>query len=82
VHATCLPLPFKGEGLEADWCHGRQHSQNCPMTFAAIITPVAAAVAWLLLRRVDKQLAPDIIDLAVVVMVSLAAALTLGDAAF
>ena len=52
------------------------------MTIAAIITAVAAAIAWLLLRRVHKHLAPDIIDLAVVVMVSLTAALTLGDAAF
>jgi hypothetical protein len=49
---------------------------------AAVITAVAATVAWLLLRRVGARLAPGIFDLAVVVLVSLAAALTLGDAAF
>ena len=48
----------------------------------AVVTVVAATVAWLCLRRVDKRLAPDIIDLIVVVMVSLTAALTLSGPVF
>ena len=52
------------------------------MVIVAVSTVVAATVAWLVLRRVGAGLAPGIFDLAVVVMVSLAAALMLGEAAF
>jgi len=52
------------------------------VVIVAVVTAAAAAVAWLLLRGVNRRLGPDPFDLAVVVMVSLAAALTLGDAAF
>ena len=49
---------------------------------AAVITAVLAAVAWLRVRGVRRKGAPGMYDLVVIMLVSLAAATTMGDAAF
>ncbi|MEO8697730.1 MAG: hypothetical protein ABI658_29800 [Acidimicrobiales bacterium] len=48
------------------------------MVIVAVVAVVAATIAWLCLRRTARRVAPNFVDLVIVVLVSLAAAITVG----
>jgi len=50
----------------------------CAVVVAAVVAVVGATIAWLCLIRTSRRLAPNLVDLVVVVTVSLAAALSVG----